>query len=50
MLADGLFRLDASIGSARFPADGDDAGTLLAHADRAMNAAKRQRYEPDDAG
>ena len=49
MLADGLFRLDASIGIACFPEDGDDAQSLLAHADRAMYAAKRRRYKMDDA-
>jgi diguanylate cyclase (GGDEF)-like protein/PAS domain S-box-containing protein len=42
-LPDGLFRLDASVGIACFPADGSDPDTLLAHADRAMYAAKRQR-------
>jgi len=42
-LSDGLFRLDASVGIACFPADGSDPDTLLAHADRAMYAAKRQR-------
>lgn len=42
-LPDGLFRLDASVGIACFPADGSDPDALLAHADRAMYAAKRQR-------
>lgn len=42
-LPDGLFRLDASIGIACFPADGSDPDALLAHADRAMYAAKRHR-------
>jgi diguanylate cyclase (GGDEF)-like protein/PAS domain S-box-containing protein len=42
MLPDGLFRLDASVGIACFPEDGNDPATLLAHADRAMYAAKRQ--------
>lgn len=42
-LPDGLFRLDASIGIACFPADGSDPEALLAHADRAMYAAKRQQ-------
>lgn len=49
MLPDGLFRLDVSVGTACFPADGDTAATLLAHADQAMYAAKRQRHKPDDA-
>jgi len=40
---DGSFRLDASVGIACFPADGSDPDALLAHADRAMYAAKRQR-------
>jgi diguanylate cyclase (GGDEF)-like protein/PAS domain S-box-containing protein len=40
-LADGPFQLDASIGIACFPEDGNDAETLLGHADRAMYAAKR---------
>ncbi|HEY8326943.1 MAG TPA: diguanylate cyclase [Rhodanobacter sp.] len=42
-LPDGLFRLDASVGIACFPADASDPDTLLSHADRAMYAAKRQR-------
>lgn len=42
-LPDGLFRLDASVGIACFPADGSDPDTLLACADRAMYAAKRHR-------
>lgn len=42
-LSEGLFRLDASIGIACFPADGSDPAALLAHADRAMYAAKRER-------
>jgi diguanylate cyclase (GGDEF)-like protein/PAS domain S-box-containing protein len=41
-LPDGLFRLDASVGIACFPTDGSDPDTLLAHADRAMYAAKRK--------
>lgn len=48
-LPDGLFQLDASVGIACFPADGTDPDTLLAHADRAMYAAKRQRPRRDDA-
>ena len=40
-LPDGPIRLDASIGIACYPADGRDLETLLAHADRAMYAAKR---------
>ncbi|HZY34119.1 MAG TPA: diguanylate cyclase [Rhodanobacter sp.] len=47
-LPDGLFRLDASVGIACFPADGSDPDTLLAHADRAMYAAKRQRPRRGD--
>jgi diguanylate cyclase (GGDEF)-like protein/PAS domain S-box-containing protein len=48
-LPDGLFRLDASVGIACFPADGSDSDALLAHADRAMYAAKRQRPQRGDA-
>lgn len=44
MLSDGLFRLDVSIGVARFPIDGNDPESLVAHADRAMYAAKRERW------
>jgi diguanylate cyclase (GGDEF)-like protein/PAS domain S-box-containing protein len=40
-LPDGPILLDASIGIACYPADGRDLATLLAHADRAMYAAKR---------
>lgn len=47
-LPDGELQLDASIGVACFPADGSDAATLLAQADRAMYAAKRLRQA--DAG
>ena len=41
-LPDGIYRLEASIGIACFPADGTDADALLAHADRAMYTAKRE--------
>lgn len=44
VLFDGLFRLDASIGIACFPADGSDPETLLSHADRAMYEAKREGH------
>lgn len=40
-LPDGSFELDASVGIACFPADGSDPETLMAHADRAMYATKR---------
>ena len=49
-LPDGLFQLDASVGIACFPTDGSDPDALLAHADRAMYAAKRERsgrVDPD---
>ena len=36
------FQLDASVGIALFPGDGDDVATLLAHADGAMYAVKRR--------
>jgi diguanylate cyclase len=49
-LPEGSFRLDASIGIACFPVDGSDPDTLLAHADRAMYASKRNRRGADDAG
>lgn len=42
-LPDGLFQLDASVGIACFPTDGNDSDGLLAQADRAMYAAKRRR-------
>ena len=42
-LPDGSISLDASVGIACFPTDGTDPDTLLAHADRAMYAAKRRR-------
>jgi diguanylate cyclase (GGDEF)-like protein len=48
-LPDGLFRLDASVGIACFPADGSDPDALLAHADRAMYMDKRQRPRRGDA-
>jgi diguanylate cyclase len=41
-LPDGAFGLDASIGIACFPTDGSDPDALLAHADRAMYAARQQ--------
>jgi diguanylate cyclase len=42
-LPDGAFQLDASVGIACFPLDGSDPDTLMAQADRAMYAAKRER-------
>jgi diguanylate cyclase (GGDEF)-like protein/PAS domain S-box-containing protein len=42
-LPDGPFQLDASVGIACFPTDGSDPEALIAHADRAMYAAKRNR-------
>lgn len=48
-LPGGLFRLDASVGIACFPADGNDPNALLAHADRAMYVDKRQRPRRADA-
>ncbi|MFL6593245.1 MAG: diguanylate cyclase domain-containing protein [Luteimonas sp.] len=42
-LPDGTIQLDASVGIACFPDDGTDPDALLAHADRSMYAAKRQR-------
>jgi diguanylate cyclase len=47
-LPDGPIRLGASIGIACYPADAGDPEALLAHADRAMYAAKRKRL-PSDA-
>jgi diguanylate cyclase len=49
-LPDGLFMLGASAGIACYPADGLDPDALLAHADRTMYMAKRQRPRPDGAG
>lgn len=43
MLPDGPIELDASIGIACYPADAGEPAALLAHADRAMYAAKRRR-------
>lgn len=42
-LPDGPIRLDCSIGIACYPADAGEPAALLAHADRAMYAAKRER-------
>ncbi|HLU79655.1 MAG TPA: diguanylate cyclase [Burkholderiaceae bacterium] len=36
-------RISASIGAAVFPVDGNDADSLILHADQAMYAAKRER-------
>lgn len=41
-LSEGMFHLDASIGIACYPEDGIDPESLLAHADSAMYAVKRQ--------
>ena len=41
-LGDKTVHSGASVGVAMFPSDGDDAGTLLRHADTAMYAAKSQ--------
>ena len=41
-LPDGPLQLDASIGIACFPVDGNDLESLLTHADRAMYADKRR--------
>ena len=48
-LPDGVFELDASVGIACYPADGSDPDALLAHADRAMYAAKRGRPRHGEA-
>jgi diguanylate cyclase (GGDEF)-like protein/PAS domain S-box-containing protein len=48
-LPEGRFDLDASIGIACFPGDGEDPETLLAHADRAMYQAKRDGHRQGDA-
>jgi diguanylate cyclase len=42
-LPDGPVHLDASIGIACFPGDGQDVDALLAHADRQMYTAKRDK-------
>ena len=47
-LPEGAFHLDASIGIACFPDNGNDAETLLAHADRAMYESKRERRRKGD--
>ena len=44
-LPDGRIHLDASVGIACFPGDGTDPETLLAHADRAMYAARGQQRQ-----
>ena len=46
-LPDGPIHLDASVGIACFPTDGRDPESLLAHADRAMYAAKRRGTQRD---
>jgi diguanylate cyclase len=46
-LPEGLFQLDASVGIACFPTDGSDPNSLLAYADHAMYAGKRQRRRGD---
>lgn len=46
-MPDGEIELDASIGVACFPEDGNQPDVLLAHADRAMYAAKRIQAAPD---
>jgi len=49
-LPDGPLHLDASVGIACFPVDGSDFDTLLANADRAMYADKRQAARRRMAG
>lgn len=49
LLPDGPIHLDASVGIACFPADGIDPETLLAHADRAMYATKREEQRRRNA-
>lgn len=41
VLREGAIQLDASVGIACFPADGDDFDSLLAHADRDMYASRK---------
>ena len=41
--ADALVRITASLGVARYPADGQDGAGLLACADAAMYAAKQSK-------
>lgn len=43
MVPDAEVVLDASVGIACFPDDGDEADTLISHADHAMYAAKRRQ-------
>ncbi|MCB9655031.1 MAG: EAL domain-containing protein [Deltaproteobacteria bacterium] len=52
VLKEDEIRLRVSVGVAMFPGDGDDADTLLRHADQAMYAAKQEggdRYELFDS-
>ena len=49
LLPDGPIHLDASVGIACFPADGSAPETLLAHADRAMYATKREEQRRRNA-
>jgi GGDEF domain-containing protein len=48
-LPDGPIQLDASVGIACFPTNGTDPDALLAHADRAMYAAKREGRQLSNA-